>query len=435
MVQMPEATGTRRADGTKPTFWSYAGVERPDRVSPYGVEENATILRRFEYVERRVLRAMAGWLPGLPEVEVKYGVARHLWEDAEHAQMLRLRIRQLRVGQLALEKVPSHRLALLLDELVHAADTGEFLVGVYGLVKVELMKAYRRHLAETQPLVDFPTIRILRIILAEEEEQLRWAEEAFAHRPLDDATAGRVERWRAHLASFLAAAGGLAGLETPEEGSVPVGRAATQPPFEVHATGARDARFEAMAPRYTPEEACQERPMLHQKAHSRWAEMQAAEGLGASIYEHGDKMPWEFTYDLARHCWDEARHCCFGHVLNEDLGLDVTTRPVMTGNYQFYRQLSPFERYVRLGIMIEQAAMARTGKRREYELCKEAGHALAAQFHDYDWADEVVHAQLARRWTAYMAEEEDTTVEEAIEAITEKYEAFTRPWLEQGYRF
>ena len=420
----------------KPTFWSYAGIPQPDRLSRYGVDQNAAILRRFEYVERRMIQTLAGWLPGAPEIEVKYGLGRHLWEDAEHAQALRQRIQQLRVGARALEKVPSHRLGLLMDELVYAADTAEFVAGVYLLVKVELARAYHRHLEETQPLVDSPTIRALRIIVAEEDEHVRWAEAAQEHLPRDPATRERVASWTTHLAAFLSAAGGLAGLETPEDDTMPVGRAATQPRFEVHRTGARDDRFTPILPRYTPEEVqAGPEPPLHGLARGRWYEMQAAEGLAASIYEHGDNMPWEFTYDLARHCWDETRHCCFGHVLMENLGLDVTASPVMTGNYEFYRQLSPYERYVRLGIMIEQAAMARTGKRRQYEICVEEGHALAAQFHDYDWADEVVHAQLARKWTTVMAEEEDTTIEEAVEAIKEKYTAFTRPWEEKGYRF
>jgi hypothetical protein len=416
-------------------FWSYAGIEHPDRLSPYGVAENAAILRRFLYIERRLVQTLAGWLPGAPELEVKYGLARHLWEDAEHAQLLRQRIRQLRVNEHTLDKPPSHRLGLLMDELVYAASTSELVAGVYGLVKTELAKAYRRHLEETQQLVDFPTIRVLRIIVAEEEEQLRWAEEATVHLAQDPIIRAQAAAWKKHLAAFVSAAGGIAGLEQPGEDTMPIGRAATQATFEVDRTGQRDERFETLVPRFRPEDLQEQAPVLHNMARARWVEMQAAEGLAASIYENTDKMPWEYSYDLARHCWDEARHCCLGHLYMQNLGLDITERPVMIGNYQFYRQLSPYERYVRLGIMIEQAAMTKNGKRREYEVCKEQGNALGAQFQDYDWADEVHHAQLARKWTAYMAEEEDTPVEEAIEGIKEKYEAFTRPWVEKGYRF
>jgi hypothetical protein len=41
---------------------------------------------------------------------------------------------------------------------------------------------------------------------------------------------------------------------------------------------------------------------------------------------------------------------------------------------------------------------ADTGKRSEYETAVAAGDALSSHFHDYDWADEVLHAQIGRRW-------------------------------------
>ncbi len=47
---------------------------------------------------------------------------------------------------------------------------------------------------------------------------------------------------------------------------------------------------------------------------------------------------------------------------------------------------------------IEQSLMpGETGKRFEYETAVAAGDALSAHFHDYDWADEVLHAQIGRR--------------------------------------
>jgi len=47
---------------------------------------------------------------------------------------------------------------------------------------------------------------------------------------------------------------------------------------------------------------------------------------------------------------------------------------------------------------IEQSLMpGETGKRFEYETARAAGDALSSHFHDYDWADEVLHAQIGRR--------------------------------------
>ena len=46
---------------------------------------------------------------------------------------------------------------------------------------------------------------------------------------------------------------------------------------------------------------------------------------------------------------------------------------------------------------IEQSLMpAETGKRYEYETAVAAGDELSAHFHDYDWYDKVLHAQIGR---------------------------------------
>ena len=47
---------------------------------------------------------------------------------------------------------------------------------------------------------------------------------------------------------------------------------------------------------------------------------------------------------------------------------------------------------------IEQSLMpARRGKRYEWEIARESGDALSTTFLDFDWADEVLHAAIARR--------------------------------------
>jgi hypothetical protein len=50
---------------------------------------------------------------------------------------------------------------------------------------------------------------------------------------------------------------------------------------------------------------------------------------------------------------------------------------------------------------VEQGLMPRdTGKRYEWVVATSAGNKLVAMFQDYDWADEVLHAQIGRRWLA-----------------------------------
>ena len=42
--------------------------------------------------------------------------------------------------------------------------------------------------------------------------------------------------------------------------------------------------------------------------------------------------------------------------------------------------------------------MPKTGKRYEWEVATDSGDPLAKLFQDFDWADEVLHAQIGRRW-------------------------------------
>jgi hypothetical protein len=70
-------------------------------------------------------------------------------------------------------------------------------------------------------------------------------------------------------------------------------------------------------------------------------------------------------------------------------------------NYEsvYCMEAAPLEQYATLGLEIEGGQMKYpVGKRGEWEFCKGAAHnALMTTFQDYDWADEVLHVNLAKR--------------------------------------
>jgi len=80
-------------------------------------------------------------------------------------------------------------------------------------------------------------------------------------------------------------------------------------------------------------------------------------------------------------------------------GVEWTRIPLNVGfALRLNLHASPIERQQIL-FAIEQSLMpADTGKRAEYRTAVEAGDELSAHFHDFDWADEVLHAQIGRRW-------------------------------------
>ena len=61
----------------------------------------------------------------------------------------------------------------------------------------------------------------------------------------------------------------------------------------------------------------------------------------------------------------------------------------------------------------------RLGRERfEYETAREAGDELSAHFHNCDWADEVLHTQIGRRWL----KREGLTVAEALDRARDIHE-------------
>ena len=131
----------------------------------------------------------------------------------------------------------------------------------------------------------------------------------------------------------------------------------------------------------------------------------------ASIMIERTGRPWDFYLDFSRQLWDECRHAMMGSVAFEAAGVDWTRIPLNTGfSLRLNLHATPLERQTIL-YAIEQSLMpAETGKRAEHRTAADAGDALSAHFHDYDWADEVLHARIGRRWLR----KEGITTEQAI---------------------
>jgi hypothetical protein len=386
----------------------------------FSVDENVRRLLRFHWVERRLMGILVAHLTSEPVWEVKCALALHQWQSAEHVDALRKRITEMRSPAPRLDELPegdpnAAALDAFLGQVDAARGTGELLAGVYGVLYPALADAYRAHLSRTNPLVDHPTRRLLRFALIDIEEAIAWG----AHCPRSDAG----HAWRQHLVEYLDAAAGIAGDRVPAALDV-----ALQPPLPAHHDfhPRRDQRFQGQynfefAPHLVynmPDVPADERNLA--LLCKRTLEMDVPEMM-ASFMTERDGEPWEFYRDYSRQLWDEARHAMMGSVALEARGIDW--RAEIPLNISFALRLNlhatPLERQTML-YAIEQALMpGETGKRYEYATAVAAGDELSAHFHDYDWADEVLHAQIGRR----MLKREGISGDEARErakAIHEK---------------
>ena len=400
----------------------------------YSVDENVRRLMRYQWTERRLMTLLLSHLTAEPIWEVKCGYALHQWQDAQHVDALRRRISEMRHPVPALDAAPDPALDQLLEEAFHSADALELLAGSYGVLREALAAAYRQLLAESNPLVDHPTRRILRAALADHEDALAWSGAALqALAGKDPAGARRAEAWRAHLRSYLAAAGGIAGPAPDQRLEFP---AARQPqPFTPDFRPRRDKRFAGVHYFEFPPHVIYNDPRVPADERNlallakRTLEMDVPEMM-ASILVEKRGQPWEFYLDFSRQLWDETRHAMMGTVALEARGIDWTTLPLNVGfSLRLNLHATPLERQTIL-YAIEQSLMpAETGKRFEYQTAVDAGDPLSAHFHDYDWADEVLHAQIGRRWLKH----EGISTEQASEraqAIHERTRAALDPYRE-----
>ena len=142
------------------------------------------------------------------------GFSLHAHLCAEHVTALRKRVGEMREPPLGLEAVPDPNLAVFFDEILGAPTTQELLLGLYEKAIPALRADLDRHLRDTNPLADQPTVRICRFALLELGDML-----AFGAQSLTSLVAvpcrQRLADWLSLLDDCLAAAGGLDGTETP----------------------------------------------------------------------------------------------------------------------------------------------------------------------------------------------------------------------------
>jgi hypothetical protein len=107
-----------------------------------------------------LMEMLAAWVPSTPEMEVKVLFGRHLWLAAQLADRLGRRTRELR-APLHSSRAPAASYRKALDELAALKSTVARVEGLYQIALPSLGSAYTGYLAQTDRMIDEPTVVIL----------------------------------------------------------------------------------------------------------------------------------------------------------------------------------------------------------------------------------------------------------------------------------
>jgi hypothetical protein len=390
------------------TYQSYRGLPTLAGLAPIadamrpglGIEACVSRLKRFHYVFLRLHEVLTARITAEPIYELKTAFSHHAYLCAEHVTALRARVAEMREPPLGLDEVPHPALAVFFDEALAAPTTPELLVAIYEVALVALDAAMQRHMSETNPLADAPSVRLLRFARLELADMIDFGRRAIACL-VDESARAKMQPWVQLLDDCLTRAGGLLGDLAPAEGAPE--RHYSAKPYRYDPIPKRDERFQDLFNQGVNPEAFLYDPAYDARSktlmmlYKRLREIDVPEMMASIIHETRGK-PWDYYLAMSRQLWDEARHAMMGEVGFAALGVDWTkARITHNWSLRLNTECTPIERHAVL-YFIEQGLMTRTGKRYEWEVGAESGNPLVRTFQDFDWADEVLHAALGREW-------------------------------------
>jgi len=124
-------------------------------------------------------------------------------------------------------------------------------------------------------------------------------------------------------------------------------------------------------------------------------ELQALEGAGRSLWDFPD-APWEFKMNMARQCWDEARHVQIYEKLLEHVGGRIGMFPESTFLFECACNDDPAMRVAGVNRGLE--GLACDVFRDMIRYAEKTGDEKMRQAIDYVLADELTHVRFGSDW-------------------------------------
>jgi hypothetical protein len=222
MSEPRQYPGTSQEERT--TFAPYSAFDIPADLRElhgrYDVEATARRVRNFRYAEEWMMMILGGWVATIPELPVKTGLGKVIWEGARAADEFGKRLPELRCGRKSLtqSEAGNSGFAALVQEIASPErpdQTIEKLVGVFDVLKPHLLELYETHMRETDQISDAPTIEILDEIARKTRRHIDWGRAVLDRLCDSEATRARRRERAEALRRALLACGGATGELVP----------------------------------------------------------------------------------------------------------------------------------------------------------------------------------------------------------------------------
>ena len=365
--------------------------------------DTAQLLKRFFFCERSLLISGAAWIPAIAPLEIKTGLARFVWQNAETAHALRNRVFELRFpSRLLEEQGADHALIDLFSAVKDSPSVPAFLLSIGKVLLPALRESYQAYLDASDSIADGPTHRFLSLALSEKTEQIeafkQWAESALSQNPQQCEAA---LAWTRAVANRLSDVGGVGVAPSPSStivGPLPGSN------YAIPVRPARDPRFwpcrfywpDVIDPTFPYGKGIE---LQLRSAISHLNEVWAIEAGGVILSAFADVLPWEWIHNSARWTYDESRHCRMGYERLMAWGLDPAEIPLGTYIYESASNADPLEvPTLLLGMLYFFETKNIRHKPARAQLFHTYGDALSEHDMDFDWADETIHAGYGKHW-------------------------------------
>ena len=146
------------------------------------IRSRADRLATFRSIAVQLMEILARWVPTTPEMEPKVLFGRHIWDFAQHADMLGKRTFELR-APLHFTLAPAADYQELLAELSSVTVTADRIALLYLGLLPGLAKRYDSYLRTADAILDEPSVRILERISADTLRMLAQSQELIGELP------------------------------------------------------------------------------------------------------------------------------------------------------------------------------------------------------------------------------------------------------------